>query len=417
MNRNIIKIITLVLITILSLWAIFYFYNIKSICTKELLNKALDKEEYQKIITCANKDVPDANTMLGVLYVKGQGAPQDYKKAMNFYQKAAKKEDSLAMIKIGDLYAIGLGVLQDYNQAILWYKKAIDENDVNSPEAMYSLSVAYGNKTFNSEDKINDINSSIEWLQKAANNNHIRAIRSLAQNYKIGYRFAIDYGKTMEWYQKAADLGDPLSHIYIGDLYAEGLGVQQNYEQAYLWYQKAADLGDPEAIELIKPNPAPFGLELTKATIDDFKKLFPNHRKHSNNVISGTSTVFYVKPEHVRLEDVIDEVIFVFNHNNILDAVLIGMKRSKVEEIRSSLNSKYGKPRVDDWYNVGQSIIRFYDYHINFSVYCTDSRPMFSSITLIYKTKAFDTLIRKYAEKKEKEEDLHKSKQRDLLSP
>ncbi len=397
--KNIFKFILPIFIILVLI--IFYFIKIRANCKNEILDTALVNKEYETIIRCAKKDVSKAMTMLGVLYVRGEGVPQDRKEAMHFYQKAANKGDSLAMIKIGDLYATG--VPQDYNQAISWYKKVVDKNDANLSDAMYALSVTYGNKSLSSKDKINDANSSIEWYQKAANNGHIRAMRILAQNYKTGYRFDIDYGKAMEWYQKAADLGDPLSHIYIGDLYADGLGVQQSYDQAHLWYQKAADLGDTEALELIKPNPAPFGLELTKATIDDFKKLFPNHIKHADNVISGKSTVFYVKPENVKLDGVIDEVIFVFNDNKVLDAVLIGMKRSKFEEIKNSLNSKYGIPKTDGWYHVGQSLIILCDYRTHFSYYLTDSRGMDASITLTYKTNAFDRLISKYNQKKDKE--------------
>jgi|GEM_PF-4602047 len=72
---------------------------------------------------------------------------------------------------------------------------------------MYNLSAAYSNKSLavdSSEDKMNNSKSEIEWVQKAARNGHIEAMKSLASDYKIGYKFKLDYSKAKEWYQNAA---------------------------------------------------------------------------------------------------------------------------------------------------------------------------------------------------------------------
>ena len=44
------------------------------------------------------------------LYEKGQGVSQDYKKAIEWYQKAADKGNASGMKNIGDLYYDGQGV-------------------------------------------------------------------------------------------------------------------------------------------------------------------------------------------------------------------------------------------------------------------------------------------------------------------
>jgi hypothetical protein len=53
----------------------------------------------------------EAQNNLGELYAKGQGVPQDYAQARQWYEKA-------------ELYFAGLGVPQDYVRAYLWVSLA-----------------------------------------------------------------------------------------------------------------------------------------------------------------------------------------------------------------------------------------------------------------------------------------------------
>jgi TPR repeat protein len=51
---------------------------------------------------------------------------QDYAKAREWYEKAAEKGDTTAMVNLGLLYDNGRGVAQDYAKAREWYEKAAD---------------------------------------------------------------------------------------------------------------------------------------------------------------------------------------------------------------------------------------------------------------------------------------------------
>jgi TPR repeat protein len=57
---------------------------------------------------------------LGILYAKGQGVPQDYKRAAQWYRKAAEQGYANAQYRLGMMYAEGQGVPQDYVQAFKW---------------------------------------------------------------------------------------------------------------------------------------------------------------------------------------------------------------------------------------------------------------------------------------------------------
>jgi len=413
MNRNIIKIITLVLITILSLCVIFYFYSIKSNCTEELLNIALDKEEYAKIITCANKNVPDAILILCKLHEQGKGVEKDHKKAINFCKKAAEKDNSLAMIELGDIYSSGNLELRDYNEARKWYQQAIDTKDDNSLKAMHALSYYYIRKFWHQKDG-NDIKLSMEWLEKSANNSYIPAIHDIAAEYREGEFVRQDYQKSKEWLEKAVDLGDVKSLRSIGNIYANGSLGDADYEQAALWYQKAADRGDVISKDFLKPNPSPFGLEITKATISDFKRCFPNHQKsqHPNKYNNGST--FAVNKKYIKLGGVKGDVFFLFNKNEVLEAVLIMLNSDQKYEVKNSLESKYKLFMANsNRYDSGNTEIYLYEYDRVFSRF--DSYYNSKFITVIYQSRAFSILAWKYDKEIEKANDREKQNQRDLL--
>src|SRR5262249_59481028 len=58
---------------------------------------------------------------LGLLY---ENVYQDYAKAREWYEKAAAKDNAVAMRNLGALYEHGEGVPQDYAKAREWYEKA-----------------------------------------------------------------------------------------------------------------------------------------------------------------------------------------------------------------------------------------------------------------------------------------------------
>lgn len=58
------------------------------------------------------------------MYQNGLGVPQDYQKAMSFYQVAARTGFCPALVRIGALYYKGRGVPKDYKKAMHYYQQA-----------------------------------------------------------------------------------------------------------------------------------------------------------------------------------------------------------------------------------------------------------------------------------------------------
>ena len=63
----------------------------------------------------------EAQFNVGLLYENGQGVPQDYVQARQWYAKAAAQGYAGAQINLGRLYEFGHGVTQDYVLAHKWY--------------------------------------------------------------------------------------------------------------------------------------------------------------------------------------------------------------------------------------------------------------------------------------------------------
>ena len=58
-----------------------------------------------------------AQVSLGLMYARGEGVPQDYEKAVEWWSRAAEQGNSRAQFKLGLVYSNGEGVPQDYVMA------------------------------------------------------------------------------------------------------------------------------------------------------------------------------------------------------------------------------------------------------------------------------------------------------------
>jgi len=81
-----------------------------------------------------------AQYIVGMMYFKGNGAPQDYKEAQRWFRLAAEQGNRLAQVNLGNLYLLGKGVPQDDTEALKWLRPAAEEG-VNT--AQMKLGVIY----------------------------------------------------------------------------------------------------------------------------------------------------------------------------------------------------------------------------------------------------------------------------------
>lgn len=90
----------------------------------------------------AEKGDVAAQVALGDMYRLGEGVPQDYAQAVNWFRKAAEQGDAGAQTMLGYAYYSAKGVPQDYSQAVNWYRKAAEQGNASAQGTLGRLHAA-----------------------------------------------------------------------------------------------------------------------------------------------------------------------------------------------------------------------------------------------------------------------------------
>ena len=72
----------------------------------------------------ARRGDSEAATQLGLLYLKGNGVPQNFHEAVRLFQQAAERGHSRAQLLLGRMYNEGRRVPQDLIKAHMWWNLA-----------------------------------------------------------------------------------------------------------------------------------------------------------------------------------------------------------------------------------------------------------------------------------------------------
>ncbi|MGO8910940.1 MAG: tetratricopeptide repeat protein [Bradyrhizobium sp.] len=206
--------------------------------------------------TLADQDNTYAERILGIMYIKGQGVPQDYALGMRWMRIAANKGLADAQNEVGILYQRGWGVERNEAEAVKWFRLAADQGLVvaqNNLADTYLLEL----------DMPQDLREAFKWYHIAADQSSSYAENVIGTAYEHGLYVAQDDAEAFRWYRRAANKiydrpGDTWIHspqYNIGAMYASGRGTAQDYVRALMWFTLAAAFGDT------KP-PDPVGIRL-----------------------------------------------------------------------------------------------------------------------------------------------------------
>ena len=197
----------------------------------------LHRTDLTHIRNAAKQGDADEQNNLGLMYVKGNGVPQDYTEAAKWFRKAAEQGLARAQYNLGIIYQIGNGVPQDYAEAIKWYLKAAEQGHA---DAQNNLGFMYQN----GEGVTQDYAKTVKWWLKAAEQGHAYAQYNLGLIYNSGLQ---DYTEAARWFLKAAEQGIADAQFNFGLILEEGRGVKQDSASAAVWYGEAAEQGHAEA--------------------------------------------------------------------------------------------------------------------------------------------------------------------------
>ncbi len=90
------------------------------------------EDDFDAVKKAAELGDVDAQAMLGVMYARGDGVPEDDTEAVRWYRKAAEQGDARAQAMLGVKYSSGEGVTQDNAEAVRWYRKAAEQGQADA---------------------------------------------------------------------------------------------------------------------------------------------------------------------------------------------------------------------------------------------------------------------------------------------
>ena len=204
---------------------------------------------YQKAADAGNAE---AQLQLGILYAKGEGAPQDYAVAAKWFRAAADGGSARAQYDLGVLYERGRGVPVDLAESAKWYLKAAEGK---YPLAQFNLAVCYTK----GQGVRKDLAEAALWYRRAALQGVTQGMVNLATMYERGDGVSASPVDAYAWYLAAARRGDPLGTKRSGELFATLPKLDQIRAEA-LASDVAASIHDynspPPAAATVQPGPS-----------------------------------------------------------------------------------------------------------------------------------------------------------------
>lgn len=204
----------------------------------------------------AEKGDSRAMVALGNLLFKGgPKLPERPEDTARWYRAASDKGNVLGKIKLAECYREGKGgVARDSTQAAALLNEALSLAPDNSA-VLATLAIAYER----GDGVPLDTRKAFELMQRAAEMGDPVGTGNLGVYYMKGLGLGkADPVKAAQLFKKGADMDDGQSMFYLAQCYDGGLGVGKNPAEARTYYRAAAERGVTPAIRWCEANNVPF---------------------------------------------------------------------------------------------------------------------------------------------------------------
>ncbi len=187
--------------------------------------------------------VPSEPDYLGKAYHLFYGQ-KNYSEALQLLTELDAKNDPEAQCMMGVIYLEGTGVRKNIPKAVEYLKKAAA---VDNPEAMYRLACLLEKGTISeSEERSADIEKAMQYYKKAAIEGHLHALTDLAFLLENGKYVAKDMKEAYKLLKIAAKKNFPRALNNLGIMFFKSPN-ESNDKKAFEYFQRAADQGYPKA--------------------------------------------------------------------------------------------------------------------------------------------------------------------------
>lgn len=116
-------------------------------------------------------ETADQDHKRGMLFYKGIGVDKDFKKAAQWFRRAAEKGHAVAQYNLGIMTYLGQGVDQDYRQAAEWFRRAGEQDHA---AAQYNLGFLYYEGRGVERDNL----QAYMWIDRAASLGDDKAVKA-----------------------------------------------------------------------------------------------------------------------------------------------------------------------------------------------------------------------------------------------
>ncbi|HEC18406.1 MAG TPA: sel1 repeat family protein [Gammaproteobacteria bacterium] len=149
-----------------------------------------------------------------------------------------------AQYSLGRMYETGLKLPVDKKRAMEWYEKAARQGYA---DAEYRLGIAlyYGTGPTRDEEE------GKKWLRLAAGHGHPVAKNMMNKLDGEGVAATRNMSLAVRWYLERATQGDREAAFHLGKIYEHGWGVSGDLSEAFKWYRLAAQSGNEQAQLLV----------------------------------------------------------------------------------------------------------------------------------------------------------------------
>ncbi len=182
--------------------------------------------------------LPEAMTVLGIIFENGLGMKENQVRAHELFEGAASRGNAFAGYCLAERYLTGIGVPTDFAEAVRWYEQSAGMGFAPAMLALSTLHEAgYGVER--------DVAKALAFAQQAADLDYPPAIAALAHMHAGGIGIERDEAEALRLYQRAGEAGEADACLQAGTL-IERLQTDKP-SNAVEWYRRAADLGSREA--------------------------------------------------------------------------------------------------------------------------------------------------------------------------
>jgi TPR repeat protein len=157
-------------------------------------------------------------------------ADEEVDRALAAVRALAAAGDPVAQFSLGAMLYFGGA---DTAQAIEWIRKAAEQQH---PSAEFQMGQVY-DFGFGVEQSDRE---ALAWYRRSAEHGSAAGQRAVGDFYQKGRAVTADAAEAARWYRLGADGDDLRAQYHLGQMFLEGNGVVRDNASAYLWFAVAA---------------------------------------------------------------------------------------------------------------------------------------------------------------------------------